>query len=90
MHCAYPLVELLLRRRSSLPHSFSLSGTQLREKTMGNLWDQEPAVYVAVITAALTLLVAFGFDLTVEQTGAIVAFVQVVAGFLTRSQVSPV
>jgi len=57
---------------------------------MGNLWDQEPAVYVAVITAALTLLVAFGFDLTGEQTGAIVAFVQVVAGFLTRSQVSPV
>lgn len=57
---------------------------------MRNLWDQEPAVYVAVATAGISLLVAFGLDLTGEQTGAIVAFVQVVAGFLTRSQVTPV
>lgn len=47
-------------------------------------------MYVAVVTAGLSLLVAFGLDLTGEQTGAIVAFVQVVAGFLTRSQVTPV
>jgi len=57
---------------------------------MRNLWDQEPAVYVAIVSAAISLLVAFGFDLNGEQTGAIVAFVQVLAGFLTRSQVTPV
>lgn len=49
-----------------------------------------PAVVISLVSAVLTLAGAFGLHLTVDQTAAIVAVVQVVAGFAIRSQVTPV
>ena len=58
----------------------------------------EPAatrgIVTAVVSAAVALLVAFGLDITDEQTAAIIAFVAVVAPLvatlLTRGKVTPV
>lgn len=58
----------------------------------------EPAVTVAtlasVITALIALLAAFGLNVSDDQQKAIIAFVgvvaHVVAGFITRSKVTPV
>lgn len=57
---------------------------------MRNLWDREPAAYVGFATALITLLVAFGLPIDNDQKVAIITFVQVAAGFLVRSQVTPV
>lgn len=54
------------------------------------LWDREPAMILAVVQTALALILAFGVDLTVEQTGAILAVTAAVLGLITRSQVTPV
>ena len=54
------------------------------------LWNREPAMILAVVQTALALILAFGVDLTVEQTGAILAVTAAVLGLITRSQVSPV
>ena len=54
-----------------------------------NLWGREPAMVVAFVGAVLTLGMAFGLSLTLEQTGAILAVVQIALGLVTRSQVSP-
>lgn len=59
--------------------------------------NKEPALTVASVTALvsaiLALAAAFGFDLSKEQTTAILGFVAVVAplvtGFVTRQHVSP-
>ena len=53
------------------------------------LWDNEPAMILAVINAAIALGLAFGLTLTPTQIGAIMAFVAAVLGFITRSQVTP-
>lgn len=48
---------------------------------------------IALVTAALALLVAFGVDVTQEQSAAILGFVAAVvafAGFFIRSKVTPV
>lgn len=58
----------------------------------------EPAVTVgtitAVVSALLTLLAAFGLDLSSDQTAAVVGVVAVlapiVASLITRSKVTPV
>lgn len=49
----------------------------------------EPALVSGFIAAAISLAVAFGFDLSQEQVGAIMALVVAVLAFVTRSQVSP-
>jgi len=50
----------------------------------------EPALVSGFLAAALTLGVSFGFKLTPEQVGGIVALFIAGAAFFTRSQVSPV
>lgn len=50
---------------------------------------REPAVFFTLVAAALGLGAAFGLDLSKEQTGAVMAFVTAVVGFIVRSQVTP-
>lgn len=56
---------------------------------MGSLWNREPVMFMAVIQTALALGVSFGLHLTIEQTGAVLAFASALLGFITRSQVTP-
>lgn len=58
--------------------------------TKPNIWGREPAVILGLIQAGLTLALTFGLDLTVEQVGAILAFVNVALALVTRSRVSPI
>jgi hypothetical protein len=51
---------------------------------------REPALIVGLIEALLVLAVAFGLNLTAEQTAAIVAVATVLGGLVVRSQVTPV
>lgn len=53
------------------------------------MFKREPAVIIGLVQAGLALVVSFGVDLTIEQTGAILAFAAGVLGFVTRSQVTP-
>jgi diacylglycerol kinase len=55
-----------------------------------NLWGREPAMVLAFVQAIIVLAVAFGLQLTADQTGAIVAVTAIILGLLTRSQVTPV
>lgn len=50
---------------------------------------REPAVFFTFVAALLGLGASFGLDLSKEQTGAIMAFVTAVVGFIVRSQVTP-
>lgn len=56
-----------------------------------SLWSREPARVVAFTTAFLALLVAFGVQITTEQSAAIVgiviALVTVLGGEITRANV---
>lgn len=56
---------------------------------MSRLWGREPALILGAIQAILALVVSFGLDLSVEQTGAILAASAAVLAVITRSQVSP-
>lgn len=56
----------------------------------GSIWDREPAAFLALVSAGIALVSAFGVDLTGEQVGAIMALTAVVVGFITRSKVTPV
>ena len=47
------------------------------------------AAVLAFIKAALALSAVYGFSLSVEQTGALLAFVSVAFGFYQRTQTSP-
>lgn len=49
----------------------------------------EPAVVVSLVAAILSLAVSFGANLSAEQTGSILAVVQIAAGLLIRSKVTP-
>lgn len=51
--------------------------------------DREPALILAAVQSVLALVVAFGLDLTVEQTGALLAVTAAVLGVITRSKVTP-
>jgi hypothetical protein len=55
-----------------------------------SLWDREPAAFLSLVSAAISLITSFGFSLSGEQVGAVMAFTAVVVGFITRSKVSPV
>ena len=54
------------------------------------MFNREPAVILALVQAGIALVVSFGVDLSVEQTGALLAFTAGVLGFVTRSRVTPV
>ena len=49
----------------------------------------EPALVTGAVAALIALGVAFGLDLSGEQTGAIMAVVTAALAFITRSQVTP-
>ena len=59
-------------------------------KKMKELFSQEPAMFLGVIQALLSLFISFGLNLKTEQTGAILTFSAVLIAFITRSQVVPV
>lgn len=50
---------------------------------------REPALVTGAVAALIALGVAFGLDLTGEQTGAIMAVVTAALAFVTRAQVTP-
>lgn len=54
-----------------------------------SLWGREPALILGAIQTVLALAIAFGLDLSNEQTGAILAASAAVLAVVTRSQVSP-
>jgi len=54
------------------------------------IFGREPVLYLALVKAAVVLVVAFGLDLSLEQTAAIVLLIEAVLAFLARSQVTPV
>ena len=56
---------------------------------MSNLWGREPALILGLIQTILALLLAFGFDLSTEQVGAILAVSAAVLSVIVRSRVTP-
>ena len=54
-----------------------------------NLITREPVLISGLVDAIIVLAVAFGADLTVEQTGAILAVVSVLTSIVARLFVSP-
>jgi len=52
--------------------------------------NREPVAILAVVQTVLALVVSFGFGLSGEQVGAIMATSAAVLGLLARSKVSPV
>lgn len=57
---------------------------------MWNYIKSEPAIIVSgLVPAVIALVTSFGFELTAEQTGAIVAIVAVVLSIVTRQTVTP-
>ena len=57
---------------------------------MSKIWGREPALILGLVQAAIALGVAFGLDLSIEQTGAILAVTAALLAVITRSQVTPV
>lgn len=55
----------------------------------GSFLGREPALWIGVIGALVSLAIGFGVDITTEQFGLIMAAVSAVLGLVTRSQVSP-
>lgn len=56
------------------------------------MWDRirnEPALISGLVTALVALGVAFGFDLTPEQVGAIAAAVAALLAVVVRHEVTP-
>jgi hypothetical protein len=53
------------------------------------IWKREPALFYGLANTILALVLAFGVELTVEQTGAILAATSAVLALITRSQVKP-
>lgn len=49
----------------------------------------EPVLVTAAVSAVIALVVAFGVELSNEQTGAILAVVTALLGFVTRRKVTP-
>jgi uncharacterized protein (DUF697 family) len=62
----------------------------LLSKIINFVIGREPVAVGAVVTALVGLAVAFGADLSEEQTAAISAVAVAVVGWLARSVVTPV
>lgn len=56
---------------------------------MKTLWGREPALILGLVQAAIALVVAFGVDLSGEQTAVVVAFTAALLAVATRTQVTP-
>ncbi len=56
---------------------------------MFKLWKAEPALIVGVLQALVALAVSFGFNLSADQIGALVAAMAAVFAVVTRTQVTP-
>lgn len=56
---------------------------------MNKLLGREPALILGAVQAVIALAIAFGLDLSVEQTGAILAATAAVLAVIVRSQVTP-
>ena len=54
-----------------------------------NLITREPVLISGLVDAIIAMCVAFGLDLTVEQTGSIMAVVAVVTAIIARMFVTP-
>lgn len=50
---------------------------------------REPAAITSIVAAVIALAVSFGLSLSSEQVGAITAIATLLAGFITRAQVTP-
>lgn len=53
------------------------------------VFGREPVMWLAVVQAALAALIAFGFDLSADQTAGVMALSAAVLGFIARAQVTP-
>lgn len=56
---------------------------------MGTFLGREPVLIYAVVQGALTLLVTFGLQLTIEQIGALLTFSLAILSFIVRAKVTP-
>jgi uncharacterized protein (DUF697 family) len=54
------------------------------------IFDREPALLIATVSAGLSLLVTFGFGLSAEQAGAIVAVISAVFAVATAIVTRPI
>jgi hypothetical protein len=57
---------------------------------LSRLFRSEPTLLISFVRAVIVLVVAFGLELTVEQTGAILLVVEAFLALVNRSQVTPV
>ncbi len=57
--------------------------------SLSNLWGREPALILGLVQTVLALALAFGLDLSTEQTGAILAVSAAVLSVIVRSRVTP-
>jgi hypothetical protein len=55
---------------------------------MKSLWQSEPTMVLAVVSAGISLAVGFGAPVSTEQMGLIMAFAAAVLGLINRSQVT--
>lgn len=55
---------------------------------MTSLWNREPTLILAVVSAGLALGMGFGLKITPQQMGLIMAFAAAVLGLINRSQVT--
>lgn len=55
---------------------------------MKNLWDAEPTMILAIVSAGIALAIGFGAPITTQQMGLIMAFVAAILGAVNRSQVT--
>lgn len=53
------------------------------------IWNREPALFFTLAAAVIGLLVAFGVNITTEQSAAIMAVLVAVAGVIVRQKVTP-
>jgi hypothetical protein len=56
----------------------------------GTILGREPALVLAAVQAIISLVIAFGLNLSGVEVGAIMAVSAAVAGLIVRSKVSPV
>lgn len=54
------------------------------------MFGREPTLVLGLIRAVVVLAVAFGFDLTAEQTAGIYLVAEAVLSFVNRQKVTPV
>ncbi len=56
----------------------------------GVLFGREPALWLAMIQAAIALVIGFGVNLSSEQFALLMGFAAAAAGLMVRSRVTPI